>query len=241
LKRLSAGEADPEAATEEEPLPETEKPAEGSGVLRRLLVRVWHLPDRSFASQAWIVIMLILMTGAASAGVAWMMRPANPFESPPHPDEPVPPMQSAYKQYLHALSLGSNEAAWRAAIDYTPPNPIFQDAARKQLALLYLTKQRFDDANALFHELSGESDPDYRVFGLAGEAFILHRRKEHDAAQKMIEKVKPLYTKLEGPMKALFDYTLARNSEAIDRELNEEWQSLIHGPHPESGGPRDNE
>lgn len=242
LKRLSQADADVEGTADEGPLPEAAELPAGAGPLRRLLVGIWRLPDRPLAGQAWILALLALSTGAASAGVGWLTREPNPFESPARLDETPPALESAAKQYLHALNLKTSEPAWRAVIGYSPPKPIFQNAAREQLALLYLGKRRFDEANGLFHELAGESESEYRAFGLAGEAFILHHRGEYEASQKVIEKVRPpLYAKLDPRMKALFDDTVVRNHQSIDRELNEEMQNLLNGEHPEAGAQRDNE
>ncbi len=240
LKRLTQTDGDVEAAAEEEPAPEVSDLPAGAGPIRRLLAGIWRLPDRSVASQAWIVTLLALATGVASAGVGWMVREPNPFETPAKPDE-TPPLESAAKQYLHALNLKTSESAWRAVIDYVPPKPIFQNAARQQLALLYLTRRRFNEAEALFNELAGESDLESRAFGLAGQAFILHHREEYEASQKVIAKVKPLYGKLDGRMKSLFDETVTRNFKAIDIEMDQELQTLLDSSHPEAGAQRDNE
>jgi serine/threonine-protein kinase len=242
LKRLTQGEADVEADAEEEPAHEAADTRAGAGAVGRILAGIWRLPDRPLASQAWILVLLALATGAASAGVGWLVREPNPFDVPAKPDS-TQDMDSAAKQYIHAMNLKTSEPAWQKVIDYHPSNAIFQSSARKQLAMLHLAKRRFDEADALFNNLAGESDAEFRAFGLAGQAFILHHRGEYQASQIVIEKVRSLslYGKLDGRMKSLFDDTLLRNHKEIDSELNQEWQNLLEGPHPETGPQRDNE
>jgi eukaryotic-like serine/threonine-protein kinase len=242
LKRLTQTEGAVDAAAEEEPAPKADPLPAGTGTFRRLLAGVWRIPDRSLATQVWVLVLLALATGAASAGVGWVLREPDPFVLPAKPDpEPPPVMDSAARQYRHAANLKTSESAWQAVIDFQPPKPIFQNYAREQLALLHLARRRFSEAEVLFKDLAGESEAEFRAFGLAGQAFILHHRGDYQESQKTIERVKLLYAKLDERMKELFDDTVIRNHKAIARKIDEEWQNLLESPHAETGAQRDPE
>jgi serine/threonine-protein kinase len=243
LKRLSQGDGEAlEAEEEPEPAPRESGAPAGASFLARALAGLWRLPDRPLAAQAFVFILIALLTGAASAGIGWLTRERDPFLSPAAPD-PVPDMGSAAKQYLHALNLRNDEAAWRAVIDYPAErkDTLFKNSAREQLAMFYLANRRYDDAEPLFDALASEAESQWRAFGLAGQAFILHHRGKFQESQRVIERVNPaLYEKLDGRMKSLFNDTVRRNYDRLDKQLDEQWRNLFDKPQPDSGPLRDN-
>jgi serine/threonine-protein kinase len=244
LKRISQGDGAGPGVAEVEPEPDLPENDERTGVSvwKRAGARVWRLPDRPLAAQAWVFLLVALLTGAASAGIGWLTRERDPFLTPAAAD-PVPDMGSVAKQYLHALNLRNDEAAWQAVIDYPAErkDTLFKNSAREQLAMYYLANRRYDEAETLFNGLASDAESQWRAFGLAGQAFILHHRGNFPESQRVIERVNPaLYEKLDGRMKLLFNDTVRRNYDRLDKQLDDQWRNLFDKPQPDSGPLRDN-
>src|SRR5262245_16103879 len=262
LKRVT-GDSD---AREEHPVSEPElkvekEPGQSRGsAVGRLLTGVWRLPDRPLARQIGVVAILALVATAASAGVGWVTRVDNPFAAPLPPVAGVERKEKAASQYFYALNLKDSIEAWQAVIDYRSDDRgqqeaarFFQKYAKQQLAMLYLTKRRFDEAQQLFDELAdlGPADPQFRAFGLAGQAILLNLRGEFRDSQKMLDRLqspaiagaadtvvtnpgaqdarKPqvLFDYLDDKMRQAVTETIHRNVEKLNQQISQEWDEIF--------------
>jgi serine/threonine-protein kinase len=256
LKRVTGdAEAREEHPASEPELKVEEGPRENHGsAIVRLLTGVWRLPDRSLARQVGIVAILAILATAASAGVGWVTRVPNPFAAPLPPVAGVEKKDKAASQYFYALNLKDSIEAWQAVVDFPPDNSnvLFRRYAKQHLATLYLAKRRFDEAQEIFNEFAefGSADPQFRAFGLAGQAILLNLRGEFRESQKMLDR-------LQSPAKAggsdsaappgpgegrkpqvLFDYldekmrqavteTIHRNVEKLNQQMSREWDEIF--------------
>jgi serine/threonine-protein kinase len=232
LKRITKGEGDgdvPAAVDVDADVDHSTRAATGSPA-QRVLTGIWRIPEKSLAWQAWVFLLLALMAGAASAGVGWLTRPLNPFDEPPKPTRPVEKKDSAYSQYLYALNAKGDEAAWRAVIDNWSNEPI-TNYARKELALLHLSRHHLEDAQALFDQLATlpEAESQWRAFGMAGKALVLSERENYPESQRIITDLrqKSLWDKLGPRMRARIESTVRHNYEKMNKTLDPEWQSLL--------------
>lgn len=242
LKRLTQGATGADAAQEavDEAGTRGGEKAAGGSFFGRLAAGIWRLPDRSVKSQIAVLLVGALLTGVASAGVGWIVRDPDPFSTPAVPEpEATRRRDTIAQQYYHALNVKIDPAAWQAVIDYSPASPFFQNRAKEQLAMLHLTRGRIEDASALFDQLARETQQEWRAFGLAGQAYILQYHAEYGNARKVIEELKPLYGKLDGPMRALFNETVGRNFKAMNEQIDQEWQRLLAAPQPDAASHTD--
>src|SRR5690606_7308374 len=67
------------------------------------------------------LLLMLLGTAMASAGVGWLNRPADPLAGPAPVPSGIRRLESAREQYVHAMFLGSNEDAWKAVIEGWDP------------------------------------------------------------------------------------------------------------------------
>lgn len=241
LRRVSLEGNDrgtPAALDDEEPAAEEITPSSEGGRLRRMATGLWRLPDRSFAAQFFVFSLLALLVGGASAGVGWLARDPDPFQMQIRQAAPIQVKETAAAQYMYAQKLKTDPAAYQAVIDNFP-NPkerLFQNYARQELALLLLTKRRYDEALSLFTDLAASSESQFRAFGQAGEAFILTQHGEYQRSQRAIDGLKPHYDKLDQRMQALVRVTVKRNLNELKRELDDGWKALLDQPDSEASG-----
>ncbi|MGE5191961.1 MAG: protein kinase domain-containing protein [Deltaproteobacteria bacterium] len=261
LKRLTGGaEAHEEHPASEHELKAGQGPtAAGGNFAVRLAARVWHFPDKPVSWQVLIVVALALATGGASAGIGWATRIPNPFAAPLPRDAGVEKKENAASQYFYALNLKDSIEAWQAVIDFKSEDRVQQDAARffrkyarQQLAMLYLTKRRYDEAQELFNELAelGAAEPQFRAFGLAGQAILLNLRGEYKESQKLLNRLKSpakpgggeaptapgageprkpriLFDYLDDKMRLAVTETIHRNVENLNQQMSQEWDDIF--------------
>ena len=272
LKRVT-GDAE---AREEHPASEPELKVENeSGGSRgsfavRLLAGMWRLPDRPLARQLGLVAILAFVAAGAAAGAGWITRVANPFAAPLPPVAGVEKKEKAASQYFYALNLKDSIEAWQAVLDFRSDDRAQQDAARffqkyarQQLAMLYLTKRRYDEAQQLFDELAelGTAEPQFRAFGLAGQAILLNLRGEYRESQKMLDRLqspakpgtvepataapgagdqrKPqvLFDYLDDKMRQAVTETIHRNVEKLNQQMSQEWDEIFKKHETPDAGP----
>ena len=158
----------------------------------RMLGSIWRAPDWPTAHQVWTVLMLALVVAGASAGIGWVTRTPDPFLAP-LPASSVPKKDSAAKQYLYAMNQKDSIDAWQAVVSYSsnPADRLIRHYAEQHLATLYLAKRRYDEAQAIFKKFAdfGESEPQFRAFGLAGQAVLLNFHKEYRRSQELLDRL----------------------------------------------------
>lgn len=242
LKRVTAdGEQAGDHPTTDHELPVAHNaPGAHQSTVVRLVSGVWRVGDWPVWRQVATVLALALLVGAASAGVGWITRVPNPLEAPLDRTRAaaVPRKDKAASQYFYALSVKDDIPAWRAVIEYFPEseNRLIRNYAKQHLATLYLTRDRYDDAQAIFDEFAGfgESEPEWRAFGLAGQAVVLHQRGDYRQSQQVLDKLKPLYGKLDDKMRMAVEETIQRNVARLDQQLSKEWEDIFKKhQHPE--------
>ncbi len=242
---------------------------EGNVVVRRL-TRVWHAPDLSFLRQFLILLVLGILVGGVSAGVGWVTRVPNPLAAPLSNKSLVEKKDKAASQYFYALSLKDSIEAWRAVVsDFpSPEDQLYRNYAKQHLAALLLAKHRFDEAQEIFDEFGqfGESAPQFRAFGLAGQAILLSLRGEYNDSQRVLGRLqsptKPtggdssvngadsgeshenarrppvLFDLLDDKMRLAVTETIQRNVEQLNQQMSHEWEEIFkkHEQTDASGG-----
>ncbi len=138
------------------------------------------------------VVALIVGVGVASAGVGWWLRPRNPLDSPPAPSRDIARQASAREQYIHAMFLGDNEDAWRSVIDDwdEQADRVWIRQAQEQLTLLLLRHpDRWEAAEQMLDTLQTyeRENRRYQAEALAGRAYLLARRGEHQRSRNLIQ------------------------------------------------------
>lgn len=236
LKRVTAdGEQAGDHPTTDHELPVAQHgmPAAHRNAIVRMLSAVWRVGDWPVWRQVATVLALALLVGGASAGIGWVTRVPNPLAAPLDRTRAatVPRKDKAASQYFYALSVKDDIPAWQAVIDYFPEseNRLIRNYAKQHLATLYLTRDRYDEAQAIFDEFAGfgESEPEWRAFGLAGQAVVLHQRGDYRQSQQVLDKLKPLYGKLDDKMRMAVEETIQRNVARLDQQLSKEWEDIF--------------
>lgn len=259
LKRVTGTEGE---APEAHPASEAELPAEaaprGEGSFAmRLLAGLWHMPDRPLGRQLWPVLGLAVLVAGASAGIGWATRVPDPLAAPLPQAPAVEKKDKAASQYFYALTLKDSIPAWQAVVDFPPEhgNKIFRDYAKQHLATLFLSKHRFDEAQALFDEFAqfGDSEPHFRAFGLAGQAILMNLRGEYNQSQRVLDKLqspeKPasgseaghrpmlLFDLLDDKMRQAVTETIHRNVEKLNQQMSQQWDDIFKKHEPAGAGP----
>jgi serine/threonine protein kinase len=228
----------------------------------RLLKSVWYAPDWPVSRQVWTMIFLGLTIGGAAAGAGWISRTADPFLAPLPDQSGVPRKETAAAQYLYAVQQKDSVEAWQAVIEFFPgsSDKLIRSYAEQQAVLLYLAKRRNDEAEVLCERLAGYNEPQFRAFGLAGQAVLWNIRGDHPRSQQLVDKlrapVKPggpgeaapsgndqvhrqpvLFDLLDEKMRAAVAETMQRNIEKLNRQMSEEWDAIFTQPTAPEGHP----
>jgi len=270
LKRVTSeteGRDEPAAAGPDLPEGETaERP--GGNLALRILSGVWHLPDWSVARQIWTMLILALTVGGAAAGIVWVLRVPDPFATPPPPAASGAERKSTIAaQYMYAMTLKDSIDAWQAVANYSsdPADRLFRNYGEQHLATLYLAKRRYDEAQAIFDRFAGfgNSEPQFRAFGLAGQAVLLNLKGDYNGSQQVLNKLKSqtqssagadvaggeregahkqpvLFDLLDYKMKMAVTETIHRNIEKLNQQMSQEWDEIFSKHEsPEGTGPAD--
>jgi serine/threonine-protein kinase len=270
LKDLKRITADVEAK-EDHPAPEPDMPEpqlsakpSGSGAVRTLKA-MWYLPDWPASRQVWTLVLLGLLIGGASAGVGWVTRTPDPFEAPLPQAAGVVRKDTAAAQYFYAVHQKDNLEAWQAVVDYFPAasDRLFKNYAEQHIAMLYLAKRRYDEAQAIFDRFTDFNEPQFRAFGLAGQAVLWNLRGEYQRSQQVVDKLRSpvksaaaaeqlpgdhehgkrpqvLYYMLDEKMRSAVAETMDRNIEKLNQQMSQEWHDIFkkqeHSDSPPASG-----
>jgi serine/threonine-protein kinase len=164
------------------------------------------------------VPLLVLLAFPIGGLLAWFSRPAPLLEFDRANLPEIERFESVEQQYLNAQFAKSNvEEAWHAVAEYFPPgdNPTnlrYSRLAKRALAGWYLSEGQLDEALALYRELTNveETEVQFRICGLAGEAVVYDRLDEPDQVASRLPRI--LATK---------DY-----QQMLDGDLRSEMQQL---------------
>jgi len=133
---------------------------------------------------------------AAGAGVGWLRRP--PYLLADAHQVPVTRQASAQEQLFFARQLmrrrSTNTEEWlRSVKEFFPDADYEMRQADKDLARWSLAQERNDDALKQFVALADLEEPEYRAFGLAGQAVALARQHKVIESIEKLEELKPLW------------------------------------------------
>ena len=118
--------------------------------------------------HAATLIPLCLLVAAASAGIGWANRPADPFLAPPA-DPAAPRLPDARRQLAHAV-LQNSETGWLALLEYHGDGGAITARARDGLAKWYLDHDRPDDARRQADKLVSTAEA-----GLSGPTQVRYK------------------------------------------------------------------
>ncbi len=280
LKRVTAdGDAKGDQPVTEQRLPTVAAPAPRAARQKshknpvvRMLSGIWHAPDWPTGRQVWTVLVLSFLVAGASAGIGWVTRTPDPFLAKLPASSTVPKKDSAISQYMYALSLKDSIEAWQAVVNYSTGSAdrdrMISLYAEERLATLYLAKRRYDEAQAIFDKFAnfGDSEPQFRAFGLAGQAVLLNLRGDQDPenykrSQQLLDRLKSpvgpagrtgaaagefdanrrqpvLFDLLDVKMQQVATDAMHRNSEKLDQQMSQEWDEIFKKhEHTDPGAP----
>jgi serine/threonine-protein kinase len=204
-------------------------------------------PARWFTARPAVAFVLsLVLVGSASAGVGWWLRPRNPFDTPPPNKSDVEVLGTAREQFLLATRLVNDEDAWKAVIENFDKREPEVRRAQEKLALLYLRTRRYDEAKALFQELSylGSEYADLHAVGVAGLAVIACLQGDHAESQRLIEvplrqamERLPPPRQLDPVMENLIREAFARNQQQLGETARQDYERLFPPASADEGAP----
>jgi serine/threonine-protein kinase len=236
----------------------------------RMLHAVWHAPDWPTVRQVWTLLLLGLAVAGTSAGIGWATRPLDPFLAKLPESSGVPKKESAASQYLYAMNQKDSIDAWQAVVEYSsnPADRMFRHYAKQHLGTLYLAKGRYDEAQAIFDEFAGfgESEPQFRAFGIAGRAILSNLNKQYQRSQQELDRLRSpatsnalaagdgegrgsseresarppplLFDLLDDKMRHAASDVMHRNIEQLNQKMSQEWDEIFtKHDHSDAGTP----
>ncbi len=115
-------------------------------------------------------------------------------------------------------------------IDYFPKKTTYVLRAKQQLSLIYLRKEQYDRAMAIFDELAalGDDQPELKAFGLAGKCGVLSLRGQFQESDAVLRRLWPIHARLENrQMRRLLEYAIERNRSKLGQQSAREWDQWL--------------
>ena len=197
----------------------------------------WNTRIGLLTSLAWhghrkplLYLAACLLVGLAAAGIGAMSRPGNPLDVPVKRKQNIAQQKTASQQYFLALSLVNDEDAWRAVGQYFPDATLEKRRANEQLAMLYLSSRRLEDAEVIFKEFAALPDGEsaFKAKGIAGLAIIACLRDDHQTSQRIIAvQLYPLRSNLDGHMASLVQEAIAKNRRFLGDQVKKGYEDLF--------------
>lgn len=169
-------------------------------------------------ARAWLAVGVVLALLAGGAA-GWSRRGA--FLLADAAKTEVPKQNSAEEQLFFAKLRGTEESL-RSVEQYfpSPADEYFARLADKELALLYLDSGRLEKVLALFKELAGRTEPEFRIFGLAGQSVVLALKREYAESLQLLEALWPDRQHLEPRMGRRIQMSLKATLNASQERLS---------------------
>jgi serine/threonine protein kinase len=173
-------------------------------------MKTTSMPTLRRASLARWVLLTIGCFVVGTAG-AWAVRERPLITPSAEDDETIPRQDTAEAQWLYAF-IRNTEAGWKSVPFYFPDDKSYSRRAKQSLALLYLQDYDYKRAMEIFDEFAQYNDAEvqFKVFGLAGQAIVLNRRREYGESAEKLVLLWPLRDKLEGEMRYLIETMLSQ-------------------------------
>ncbi len=153
------------------------------------------------------------------------LLPAEASEAAPA----VPRQATARAQWFYATTRDT-EDAWRAVIEYFPGETHLVRRAKQQLARIYVLDGRYREAMKLFDELAalGETEAEFRAFGLAGRGSILMLEGKHVESARVLDELLPAIDQLRDPqMRQLVGAAVRKNREQLGAQVSRKWNDWL--------------
>ena len=184
--------------------------------------------------QVIAFIVAFLLTGSLAAGVGWLLRPGDPFQTPAKPAT-TPRLDTPGKQFARAVMLVDDEDAWKAVGENFPGDTFYVPRAQQQLAALYLQQNKLDKAKVLFDHFVSTAglDPEYKARGFAGQAVIASLRGEYNESQRIIvDDVLAVNKLLDRQMAELVRQAILRNRQVLGDKVRKDLADLFRREPP---------
>jgi serine/threonine-protein kinase len=216
-------------AWSQEPAGQTPALNEATQQLSRAMLKQALAKRRSIG---WGGLMLLgLMAFVVGGLLAWSQKPAPLLVPMTVSTTAIRKYETIDEQYDAALLAQSNtqqpwkvEPSWKAVWEYFPPgdNPTrlrIVRMAKGRLAGWYVQEQRLPDALGLYQELASldETESDFRLQGMAGEAVTLDRLNNADEVRERLPTLNRNRAKI-----ANFDSRLREQVESLFAKYNVE-------------------
>ncbi|HEV3004685.1 MAG TPA: hypothetical protein VGX78_09490, partial [Pirellulales bacterium] len=169
---------------------------------------------------------------AGGAGVGWLRRPAD-LLADAHQVR-VTRQASAQEQLFFARQLvrhrSTNSEEWLRSVQEFFPDADYEiRQADKDLARWYLAQDHYDRALRQFGLLADLDEPEYRAFGLAGQAVVLARQHKVPESIEKLQRLRPLWDSVvaDVQMRQWIVTTLEQNQEAAGSRVVGERREML--------------
>jgi serine/threonine-protein kinase len=165
---------------------------------------------------------------AAGGFVAWFTRDGYLLAEVEGPAARVE-KRPTVKAQLFLAEQTQSEPAYQAVADYYPDETFYVRLAEKELALLYLRRDDYQAALALFNKFA-ELDPieeEFRAFGLAGQCIVLSLEGKYKESAVKLDQLTGMREKLDPQMVQMLGAVAARNREAVKPQDPERWKEWV--------------
>ena len=177
---------------------------------------------------------LVVASLAGGLGAWYTVAPSTLLADATSAEQLRSPTVLDPSQQWYLASQMSTEAGWQSVIDHFPERTTFVHRAEEQLALIYLRKDYFNRAMAIFEKLAKQDDPGFRAFGLAGKCGILSIRHENKESNAVFGQLLPIRDKLTSrPMAELVDHAVKKNRAVLDPETAQQWDKWFKERFPD--------
>lgn len=240
LQREQFGQEESEDLAELEPagssaagLPHHEATQRLTGIMQTLAI---DRPNRR--GWAWWLLGAVAAFGAGSGTALLMLRQPPLLARGPTEPLQVPKQGTVGAQWLYASQLGTEEA-WQAVVNYFPDKRYWVYRAKQQLARIYVKEEDDRRAAAIFKEfaLLGETDPELRAFGLAGQCWLLTKQHKYRQSAEVLSQLLPIRSRLRDPlMQQMLNYAIRRNLSELGPLTTQQWKDWLEKQRFEDGG-----
>jgi serine/threonine-protein kinase len=197
---------------------------------RRLASVMKSAPADPAPRRGWLLaigLMLALIAGGAIAGYALRQEPLLAVSHTGHVR--VPKQATALRQYYLASQIGTEEA-WRSVIEYFPEKEYVVRRAKQQLARIYLREDDYAQAMAIFEEFAryGDTDGEFRAFGLAGKVGVLTLQKKYKESADVLDDLWPIRSELrDAQMQRMLDNAIKVNRTQLGPLSQQKWDEWL--------------
>jgi serine/threonine-protein kinase len=217
--------------------------AQSHSATRRLAALMQRPPSAAPRRRTALAIASgVVLAFAFGAGMAWFCRPADLLADARQVR--VTRQASAQQQLFYARQLvrrrATNSEEWLQSIKRFFPDADYEiRQADKDLARLYLAQDQYERALGQFGLLAELDEPEYRAFGLAGQAVVLAREHKVPESIEKLHELRPLWDNVAADvqMRQWIVTTLEQNQEAAGTRVVGQRRAMLRDwLHEETNG-----